>query len=146
MPVTMSPQAVTPALWTYTYLQAPINGQGYTYFNIPATFTDLGTISAGGTATCNVGANGVFRMIAGGNMTVAFSNITSGAGKASFWQVEIKGGGNYTVTWPAAVKWDGGGAANVAPLLSTNTTLLNFYTRDAGTTIYGGYAFADMYV
>ena len=141
----MTPAAVTPALWTYTYLQAPINGQGYTYFNIPVEYSDKGTINAGGTATCDLSAAGVFRINANGNLTVVFSNFPSTA-KAAFWQVEIKGGGSYAVTWPGGVKWDGGGAANVAPLLSTNTTLLNFYTRDGGTTIYGGYAFADLYV
>jgi len=145
MPVSMTPAAVTPALWTYTYLQAPINGQGYTYFNIPVEYSDRGTINAGGTATCNLATAGVFRINANGNLTVVFSNFPSTA-KAAFWQVEIKNGGSYTVTWPGGVKWDGGGAANVAPLLSTNTTLLNFYTRDGGTTIYGGYAFADLYV
>lgn len=145
MPVSMTPAAVTPALWTYTYLQAPINGQGYTYFNIPVEYSDKGTINAGGTATCDLSAAGVFRINANGNLTVVFSNFPSTA-KAAFWQVEIKGGGSYAVTWPGGVRWDGGGAANVAPLLSTNTTLLNFYTRDGGTTIYGGYAFADLYV
>jgi len=145
MPITSIPEAVSPALWTYTYLQAPINGQGYTYFNIPVEFINLGTIAAGGTATCNIAEDGVFRMQASGNMTVAFTNIPT-TGKAAFWQVEIKAGGSYTVTWPAAVKWDGGGASNVAPLLSTNTTVLNFFTRDGGTTIYGAYAFADLNV
>ena len=60
--------------------------------------------------------------------------------------IEIKAGGSYSVTYPASVKWDGGGASNVAPLLSTNTTVLNFYTRDGGNTIYGSYAFADLNV
>lgn len=145
MPVSMSPAAVTPALWTYTYLQAPINGQGYTYFNIPVEYSDRGTINAGGTATCNLSTAGVFRINSNGNLTIVFSNYPSTA-KAAFWQVEIKNGGSYSITWPGSIKWDGGGAANVAPLLSTNTTLLNFYTRDGGTTVYGGYAFADLYV
>jgi len=145
MPVSMTPQAVTPSLWTYTYLQAPINGQGYTYFNIPVQFTDLGTKTAGGTATCDISTAGVFKVIANGNMTVAFTNPPS-TSKGAFWQLEIKAGGSYAITWPGSIKWDGGGAANVAPLLSTNTTLLNFYTRDGGTTVFGGYAFADLYV
>jgi hypothetical protein len=77
MPVSMSPQAVTPSLWTYTYLQAPINGQGYTYFNIPVEYSDKGTINAGGTATCDLSAAGVFRINANGNLTVVFSNFPS---------------------------------------------------------------------
>jgi len=145
MPITSIPQTVSPALWTYTYLQAPINGQGYTYFNIPSAVQALGNIAASGTATCDISSYNVFAMTVLGNATIAFSNIPSTA-KAAFWQVEIKSGGSYTITWPSAVKWDGGGASNVAPLLSTNTTVLNFYTRDGGTTIYGAYAFADLNV
>jgi len=145
MPVTMSPQAVTPALWTYTYLQAPINGQGYTYFNIPSQETSLGTVSSG-TATCDISLANVYQLTAGGNITVAFVNIPQTVNAAQFWQVEIKAGNSYTITWPSAVKWDGGGAANTPPVLSTNTTLLNFYTRNGGSTIYGGYAYTDLYV
>lgn len=145
MPVSMTPQAVTPALWTYTYLQAPINGQGFTYFNIPVEFQDKGTVNAGGTVACNLAEAGVFKVISNGNLTVSFNNYPSTA-KGAFWQLEIKAGGSYSITWPGNIKWDGGGAANIAPLLSTNTTLLNFYTRDGGTTVFGGYAFADLFV
>jgi len=145
MPVSMSPQAVTPSLWTYTYLQAPINGQGFTYFNIPVEFQDKGTVNAGGTVACNLAEAGVFKVIANGNLTVSFNSYPTTA-KGAFWQLEIKAGGSYTITWPGNIKWDGGGAANIAPLLSTNTTLLNFYTRDGGTTVFGGYAFADLFV
>lgn len=149
MGITGLPQQVTPGLWTYTYLQSALNGQGRPYLNIPSAFVNLGTIAASGVATCDLSQANVFRMVAGGNCTVAFSNIPAldlDPGKAQFWQLEIKGGGSYTVTWPAAIKWDGGGASNVAPLLSTNTTVLNFFTRDQGTTIYGAYAFADLNV
>ena len=145
MPITSIPESIAPALWTYTYVQAPIDGQGNTYFNIPSAVETKGTIAANGTATCNIAAFNVFAFTVAGNATVAFSNIPT-TGKAAFWQVEIKAGGSYTITWPASVKWDGGGASNVAPLLSTNTTVLNFYTRDGGTTVYGSYAFADLNV
>jgi hypothetical protein len=145
MPITSIPESIAPALWTYTYLQAPINGQGFTYFNIPSAVETKGNIAAGATATCDISSFNVFAMTCLGNMTLAFSNIPTTA-KAAFWQVEIKAGGSYSVTYPASVKWDGGGASNVAPLLSTNTTVLNFYTRDGGSTIYGSYAFADLNV
>jgi hypothetical protein len=145
MPITSIPESIAPALWTYTYVQAPIDGQGNVYFNIPSAVESKGNIAANGTATCNISAFNVFAFTVLGNATVAFSNIPS-TGKAAFWQVEIKAGGSYSITWPAAIKWDGGGASNVAPLLSTNTTVLNFYTRDGGNTIYGSYAFADLNV
>ena len=148
MTISSVPQQVTPGLWTYTYLQAALNGQGKPYLNVPSAQLDLGTVAAAGTVTCNLSLANVFKVITSGNCAVAFTNIPSVAteAKAQFWQLEIKSGGTYAITWPASIKWDGGGAGNVAPLLSTNTTILNFMTRDGGTTIFGAYAFADLNV
>lgn len=143
MPITQTPANVIPALWTYTYIQAPINGQGYPYFNIPSVFTALGTKSSG-TTTLDLSTSNVFSITAAGNITLAFSNIAATANTAQFWQLEIKAGGSYTTTWPASIIWDGGGASNTPPVLSLNTTVLNFYTRNNGTTIYGSYAFSDL--
>jgi hypothetical protein len=143
MPITATPSAIVPALWTYTYLQAPINGQGYPYFNIPSVFTNLGTKSSG-TATLDLSTSNTFAVTATGNIAIAFSNIAQTANSAQFWQLEIKGGGGYTLTYPAAVIWDGGGASNTPPVLSLNTTVLNFYTKNGGTTVYGSYAFSDL--
>jgi len=143
MPITQTPANVVPALWTYTYLQAPINGQGYAYFNIPSVYTALGTKSSG-TAVCDLSTSNVFSVTAAGNIALSFTNIAATANTAQFWQVEIKGGGSYTITYPAAVVFDGGGASNTPPVLSLNTTVLNFYTRNNGTTIYGSYAFSDL--
>lgn len=148
MGITSQPQQVTPGLWTYTYLQAALNGQGRPYLNVPSAQLDLGSIAANAVATCDVSLANVFKMVTGGNCTVAFSNIPAVGPepKAQFWQLEIKSGGTYAITWPASIKWDGGGASNIAPLLSTNTTILNFMTRDGGTTVFGAYAFADLNV
>lgn len=143
MGISQTPATVVPALWTYTYLQAPINGQGYQYFNIPSAFTALGSRSSG-TATLDLSTANVFSLTVGGNIAVAFSNIAATANTAQFWQLEIKGGGGYTVTWPASIIWDGGGSSNTPPVLSLNTTVLNFYTRNNGTTVYGSYAFSDL--
>lgn len=145
MPITQTPASVVPALWTYTYLQAPIDGQGQPYFNIPAQFFDAG-IKSSGTLTLDISASNVFKVIAGGNFTVAFDNIATTPNVAQFWQLEIKSGGAYTVNWPASIIWDGGGASNISPVLSLDTTVLNFYTRDNGTTVYGSYAFSDLRV
>lgn len=143
MPVTMSPDAIVPALWTTTYIQAPLNGQGNYYYNIPSAYTAKGTVSSG-TVTCDLSTSNIFSTTVAGNITFAFTNVAATANTAQFWQVEIKGGGSYTVSWPTSVVWDGGGASNTPPVLSLNTTVLNFYTRNNGTTIYGGYAFADL--
>ena len=103
MPVTMSPDAIVPALWTTTYIQAPLNGQGNYYYNIPSAYTAKGTVSSG-TVTCDLSTSNIFSTTVAGNITFAFT----------------------------------------PPVLSLNTTVLNFYTRNNGTTIYGGYAFADL--
>ena len=143
MPITQTPSSVVPALWTYTYLQAPIDGQGKPYFNIPCSFQDLGTKTSG-TLTVDLAVSNVFKVIAGGNFIVDFDNISTTANVAQFWQMEIKSGGSYTITWPQGIIWDGGGASNIQPVLSLDTSVLNFYTRDNGTTIFGSYAFSDL--
>lgn len=143
MPITQTPTQVVPALWTYTYLQAPLDGQGQTYFNIPSTFIDLGSKSSG-TLSLDLSASNVFKVVAAGNFAVTFDNIADTPNSAQFWQLEIKGAGSRTITWPTSVVWDGGGASNIAPVLSLDTTVLNFYTRNNGTTVYGAYAYADV--
>jgi hypothetical protein len=143
MPISSSPASIVPALWTYTYLQAPLDGNGLTYFNIPSSFIDLGT-KASGTLTLNLEISNTFKVIASGNFTVAFSNIAQTANAAQFWQLEIKGAGSRAITWPTSVIWDGGGSSNIAPILSLDTTILNFYTRDGGATVFGSYAFSDL--
>ena len=70
--------------------------------------------------------------------TVTFTEGTT-AGEFTSWSWEITqdaGASGYTITWPAAVKWAGG----TDPTLSTGASavdILTFWTRDAGTTIYG---------
>ena len=143
MPITQSPASIIPALWNYTYLQAPLNGQGEPYFNIPSTFVDEGNVGSG-ILTLDLAASNTFKVVATGNFEFAFSNITQTPNVAQFWQIEIKSGGSNIITWPAEIVWDGGGASNISPVLSLDTTVLNFYTRDNGTTIFGAYAFADL--
>ena len=143
MPITQSPQSVVPSLWTYTFLQAPLDGQGEPYFNIPSTFSDEGA-AASGTVALDLSLSNIFKVVAEGNITISFDNIAATANTAQFWQVEIKNGGTHTITWPASIIWDGGGASNISPVLSLDTTVLNFYTRDNGTTVFGAYAFADL--
>jgi len=94
MAITSIPTQVTPPLWAYTFVQAPINGNGYDYFNTAVKRTNYGSISAGSLAI--------------------------------------------DVTSAAIHRWQP--TAN----LSANVTLLNFFTPNQGTTIYGGVAFADI--
>lgn len=59
----------------------------------------------------------IFRIVLGHNVTFTFSNPTSGQ-KYSF-ILRQDGTGSRTVTWPANVKWGGGGTP---PTLTTTAT------------------------
>jgi hypothetical protein len=67
--------------------------------------------------------------------TVTFSGLPT-SGQYASWSWEItQDSSARTITWPAAVEWSGGTAIT----LSTGSgakDIVNFWTRDAGTTIY----------
>lgn len=73
-----------------------------------------------------------------GDTTFSFSNWPS-SGKAEFVTVELENGGAHSITWPAAVEWDGGAAPT---LQSSGVDVLYFYSRDGGTTIRGMHSFS----
>lgn len=141
MGVTALPNQIVPALWTYTYVQAPVNGNGYDYFNVSVRRKDYGNVS--GSVDITVEEAAIHKIQITGATTVSFSGIDASVGGVMVWQVEIKGGAGFAITWPSSVKWDSSASA---PGLSANTSVLNFFTPDNGTTIYGGVAFADINV
>ena len=76
------------------------------------------------------------------DISVTFSNIPA-TGNFVCWVVEIKGGGDHTFTWPAAVKWSNG---NTEPTWSTGTDSdwALFMTRDGGATISGSLLMGEL--
>lgn len=65
------------------------------------------------------------------SVTVSFTNVPSGSSK---WFLELNVSDSYTITWPDSVIWD----ADTAPTTDENQTIiLEFYTPDSGTNIYG---------
>lgn len=138
MPITSIPTQVAPPLWAYTFVQAPINGNGYDYFNTAVKREVYGAVN--GAFDIDVTAAAVHRWQPSGTTTVTFSGFPS-VSTGYYWQLEVKGGSLFTINWPAAIKWDSSASA---PTLSANVTILNFFTPDQGTTIYGGVAFADI--
>lgn len=72
----------------------------------------------------------VLKFTAAADFTITFSNVPL-VGVAL---VEIKGGGDFTATYPGAVVFDN--ATEPALATGTETTVLQFYTSDAGTKIY----------
>ncbi len=67
-----------------------------------------------------------------GNVTgITFNNLVA-SGSVEFFTLELLNGGAFTITWPAAVVWDGG----IEPTLQTaGTDVIIFWTRDGGTTV-----------
>lgn len=65
------------------------------------------------------------------NVSISFSNIPSGSSR---WFLEMHVTASYTINWPASIVWK----ENTSPTTSSNQTIiLDFYTSDGGTTIYG---------
>jgi hypothetical protein len=69
----------------------------------------------------------------GGNLTLTFSNPIA-SGDATSFVLELTNGGAHTLTFPAAVDWEGG---NAPTLTAAGVDILVFYTRDGGTTWHG---------
>lgn len=120
MPITMSPQVLTAS--TDAYIT-----QGIT-----ARLTSRSGAGASGSQTISI-IDAPVTLLADltANATVTFSNVPSGY--ANTWYVEVSNRGSYTVTF-SGVSWDGGSAPT---LQSTGKTVLEFYSRDGGSSIYG---------
>lgn len=100
-------------------------------FNLGAALTGSQTLNA---------ANGALQY---GTTTGATTWTFSGAaatGTVTAVTLELANGGSATQTWPASVKWDGGTAPT---LTAAGLDVLEFYTRDGGTTWRGFLAAKD---
>lgn len=73
--------------------------------------------------------------------TISFTNAPAAPAVGSV-SLEMTNGGAFTITWPnsATLKWDGGTAPT---LTAAGTDILEFYTRDGGTTWRGFLASKD---
>lgn len=117
-----------------------VTGPGY-------TVVDKGN-SGTSTQTYDYSAGSYQTSTATGNHTIAFSNWPA-TGKEGVLQVVLTNGGAYTITWPTInwIKPDGTTTTSISTYLSslTGRTALQtsgvdqflFWTRDAGTTVYG---------
>ena len=82
--------------------------------------------------TVNVALANYFISTPAGTSTWIFTGVP--VSRDSSFVLQLANGGNYTVTWPASVKWP----ANTAPTLSTSgVDLLIFSTANTGTTWRG---------
>lgn len=108
------------------------------------TFTDLGTIGAGATATLDLAAASHYACTAPGatsNFTVAMSNVPV-SGRSHTFMFELVGGQRSTgvITWPTSWKWIGGTAPSQSALQSgTGRDIFSGTVRDGGTRIEMSY-------
>lgn len=120
MPITMSPQVLTAS--TDAYIT-----QGVT-----ARLQILSGAAATGAVSISV-IDFPVTVLSGqtGASTITFTNVPNDF--ANTWWVETSNRGSNTVTF-TGVTWDGGSAPS---LQTTGKTVLEFYSRDGGSTIYG---------
>ena len=109
-----------------------LKGDGSTLTGIAATNWITNNVTANsGTTAIDLSDGNVVKFTQTSNTTVSFAN-TGTSNIVSF----IRPGANYTLTWPSAIKWDGGSA----PTLNTTSgesDVVTLLTRDEGVTWYG---------
>lgn len=97
---------------------------------------DKGTVS--GSTSIDLSAADFQVATISGDTTFSFSGWPS-SGKVEHVELEIHDGGSATVSWPSAIKWDGGSE----PALQTSgVDVVVLYSRDGGTTIRGMHAYS----
>lgn len=90
-----------------------------------------GTVAMSGNAIdCAAGTS--FTKTISANTTFSFTNVPSNA--TCCITLILRNGGNYTVTWPASVKWT---EDTIPDLMQNGTDVLTFITCDGGMTWYG---------
>lgn len=128
MPITMSPQVLT------------ASQDAYITQGITARLQTLSGAAASGSQTVSIIDYPVTLLTSQtSNSTITFSNIPNGS--ANTFYVEVANRGSFSVTF-SGVTWDGGSAPTLAS--GTGKTVLEFYSRDGGSTIYGKARFATI--
>lgn len=90
-----------------------------------------GTVAMTGNAIdCSAGTS--FTKTVSGNTTFSFTNVPEDA--TCCVTLILRNGGNYTVTWPASVKWT---EDTIPDLMQNGTDVLTFITCNGGVTWYG---------
>lgn len=127
MPITMSPQVLVAG--TDAYITQGITAR---------LTTRSGGAASGAQTISIIDAPVTLLSSINATTTVAFTNVPDGF--ASTWFVEISNRGANAVTF-TGVTWDGGSAPT---LQTTGKTVLEFYSRDGGATIYGAARFLNI--
>ena len=127
MPITMSPQVLTAS--TDAYITQGVTARLQTFTGAAANGAiTVSVIDFPVTVLRNQTATS----------TITFSNVPDNY--ANTWWVEVANRGSNTVNF-SNVSWDGGGTPTLA---TTGKSVLEFYSRDGGTSIYGRVRFANV--
>jgi hypothetical protein len=127
MPITMSPQVLTAS--TDAYITQGVTARLQTFTGAAANGAiTVSVIDFPVTVLRNQTATS----------TITFSNVPDNY--ANTWWVEVANRGSNTVNF-ANVSWDGGGSPTLA---TTGKSVLEFYSRDGGTSIYGRVRFTNV--
>jgi hypothetical protein len=127
MPITMSPQVLTAS--TDAYITQGVTARLQTFTGAAANGAiTVSVIDYPVTVLRNQTATS----------TITFSNVPDNY--ANTWWVEVANRGSNTVNF-SNVSWDGGGSPTLA---TTGKSVLEFYSRDGGTSIYGRVRFANV--
>lgn len=105
----------------------------FSLVNSTLAVNDVG--STGSNQSLNLALYNVMLIEPTSDISITFNNIPS-AGKFSAWAMKIKGGGDHTFTWPAAVNWAGG--SEPAWSAGTESDWVLFLSTDGGTSISAG--------
>lgn len=121
----------------------PVSTGSYGYVKAQTAFAEASsavTYNASGTTDINVSLGNSFTAtVATGITTWTFSNPPASGNYYGF-TLTLTDGGLFAQTWPASVKWPGGGAP---VLTASGVDVLVFFTIDGGTTWRGVVAQAD---
>jgi len=110
-----------------------LNGDGSALTGIAATNWIANNVTANsGTTTINLSLGNVVKFTQTSNTTVSFAN-TGTSNIVSF----IRPAADYTITWPSAIKWDGGSAPTLDTSGVKDANVITLLTRDEGVTWYG---------
>ena len=127
MPITMSPQVLTASTDAYITQGVTARLQTFTGASANGAIT-VSVIDFPVTVLRNQTATS----------TITFSNVPDNY--ANTWWVEVANRGSNTVNF-SNVSWDGGGTPTLA---TTGKSVLEFYSRDGGTSIYGRVRFTNV--
>ena len=124
----------TPNLMVGILTGTAYSGDGSALTGIAATNWIANNVTANSSTTAiDLALGNVVKFTQSANTTVSFAN-TGTSNIVTF----IRANGTGTITWPSAIKWNGGSAPTLnSTVYANDMNVINLLTRDEGVTWYG---------